>query len=63
MNDKYIAMIWISIIFSTTFLIFYYINWDKEYDSKIISINRYTYTIKLENGRCLHFINDERIKE
>jgi len=64
MNDNTrIFSICALIIIAITFLIFYYINYCREYDSKIDRIYRYTYVIKIDRGRMIVLENDEKMKD
>ncbi len=47
------------LILCMTTLIFSYMQWCKEYDSKIVSITRNVYTIKIENGKSITIIKDD----
>lgn len=60
MNDEWIATIWIIIVISVSYLIYTYMIWCKEYDSKIVSINRYHYYVKFEDGEQIFLKNDHK---
>jgi hypothetical protein len=67
MNTKWdnirFMFIWSIAIFSVAILIYSYIQYCKDYDSKIKIINRYSYIIKFENGRALVFTEDKKNEE
>lgn len=57
-EEKRNLICWLAIIMSITFLLYTLICYYREYDQKIISINRHAYTIRLENGKCLGITED-----
>lgn len=58
--DNKVCFLWSWFIFIIGCLVFFYMSWCKEYEKKIISINRFIYTIKFEGGRCVTSIFDEK---
>lgn len=59
MKDYSTEVVFCLLIICLTTIILSYMQWCKEYDSKIISINRVVYTLKFENGRYISSIQDE----